>query len=101
MAVDQAADRVPDCLVDGIGDRVAGAGGEGVRLHGPPLALFGFDGDEYGVVRHGVAVDVVEGVGAGGIRDEVRGAGNRQRLHQSILPTRETSAHPPRDGGSG
>jgi hypothetical protein len=97
--VDQPEDRGPDGIGDGIGDPAAGAGGEGVRLHGPVLTL-GFDGDEYSIVRDGIAVGVVEGVGTGGIRDEVSGAGNRQRLHLCILPRRAVNARPRRDGGS-
>ncbi|MFI9337169.1 hypothetical protein [Streptomyces althioticus] len=97
--VNHPEDRRPDGVVDGIGDPAAGAGGEGVRLHGPVLTL-GFDGDEYGVVRHGSAVGVVEGMGTGGVRDEVSGAGDRQWLHLCILAQGCRQRAPRRDGTS-
>ena len=99
--VNQPEDRSPDGIVDGIGDPAAGAGagGEGVRLHGPVLTL-GFDGDEYSVVRHGSAVGVVEGIRTGGVRDEVSGAGDRQWLHLCILAQGCRRRTPRRDGTS-
>ncbi|MFD0332699.1 hypothetical protein ACFQZ0_02635 [Streptomyces erythrogriseus] len=97
--VDQPEDRRPDGVVGGIRDPGAGAGGEGVRLHGPVPTL-GFDGDEHGVVRHGSAVGVVEGMGTGGVRDEVSGAGDRQWLHLCILAQGCRQRAPRRDGTS-
>ncbi len=82
--VDQAAARGPDGVVHGVVDGVSGAGGEGVRLHGPSRTI-GFDGDEHSVVRHGLSVCLVEGIGAAGVWDEVGGAGDRQRLHEEIV----------------